>query len=70
MPETPERATIGFEGGQTLAVRVQTAALDRLTEALASGGWHDLEVEDGTIRLDLGKVVYLRTERDEHRIGF
>jgi hypothetical protein len=65
-----DRATIGFEGGQVLAVRVKPEALDRLTAALAAGGWHDLEVDDGTVRLDLAKVVYLRTERDEHRVGF
>jgi hypothetical protein len=65
-----ERATIGFEGGQVLAVRVTPEALDRLTAAVAAGGWHDLDVEDGTVRLDLGKLVYLRTERDEHRVGF
>jgi len=65
-----ERATIGFEGGQVLSVRVKPEALDRLAASLAAGGWHDLEVDDGTVRLDLGKVVYLRTERDEHRVGF
>ena len=34
------------------------------------GGWHDLKVEDGTMRLNLSQVVYVRTERDEHRVGF
>jgi hypothetical protein len=67
---THERATIGFESGQVLPVRVEPEALDRLTAALTDGGWHDLEVDDGTVRLNLAKVIYLRTERDEHRVGF
>jgi hypothetical protein len=67
---TYERATIGFESGQVLPVRVEPEALDRLTAALTDGGWHDLEVDDGTVRLNLAKVIYLRTERDEHRVGF
>jgi len=67
---THERATIGFSSGQILPVRVEPEALDRLTAALAAGGWHDLEIDDGTVRLDLGKVVYLQTERNEHRVGF
>ena len=67
---THERATIGFASGQVLPVRVEPEALDRLTSALAAGGWHDLEIDDGTVRLDLGKVVYLQTERNEHRVGF
>ena len=67
---THERATIGFESGQVLPVRVEPEALDRLTAALTDGGWHDLELDDGTVRLNLAKVIYLRTERDEHRVGF
>ncbi len=65
-----ERATIGFDGGGVLPVRAKREALERLVAALAAGGWHELEVDDGSVRLDLGKVVYLRTERDEHRVGF
>jgi hypothetical protein len=66
-----ERATLGFEGGGVLPVRASREALERLTAALSgAGGWHELEVDDGTVRLDLGKVVYLRTERDDQRVGF
>ncbi len=67
---TYERATLGFNSGQMLPVRVAREELDRLTAALGEGGWHDLQVDDGTVRLDLEKVVYLRTELDEHRVGF
>jgi hypothetical protein len=65
-----QRVTIGFIGSQVLGVRVEEAALDGLLEALASGDWHDLTVDDGTIRLNLGQVAYVSTNLDEHRVGF
>ena len=66
-----QRVTIGFTGGAgMLAVRIEDASLDELLEAVKSGHWHDLNVDDGTVRLNLSQVVYVRTERDEHRVGF
>ena len=65
-----QRVTMGFAAGQVLAVRVEDAALDEPLEALAGGGWHDVALDDGTMRLNLAQVVYVRTERDEHRVGF
>jgi len=67
---TLQRVTIGFAGTQVLGVRMQEAALNALLQALASGEWHDLTVDDGTIRLNLSQVVYVRTELDEHKVGF
>lgn len=66
----PQRVTIGFSGAQVLAVRMEDDALDGLLQALKPGDWHDLNVDGGTIRLNLSEVVYVRTERDEHRVGF
>jgi hypothetical protein len=65
-----QRVTIGFSSPQVLALRMDDDALDALLQALKAGDWHDLTVDDGTIRLNLGEVVYVRTERDEHRVGF
>jgi hypothetical protein len=65
-----QRVTIGFSSPQVLAVRMQDDALDALLQALTTGDWHDLTVDDGTIRLNLSEIVYVRTERDEHRVGF
>jgi len=68
---TLQRVTIGLVGvPQVLAVRVEDEVLDDLLEAVASGDWHDLTVDDGTIRLNLGQVVYVQTARDEHHVGF
>jgi hypothetical protein len=66
-----QKVTIGLAGStQVLAVRVEDAVLDELLEALKGGDWHDLTVDDGTIRVNLSQVLYVRTTRDEHRVGF
>ena len=48
---TPRRVSLGFEGGQTLALRASDKAIAQLEKALSNGGWHDLESDDGTVRL-------------------
>jgi hypothetical protein len=65
------KISIGFTGGQVLALRVAKDALDRLNGALADErGWHELPLEDGVVRLDLGQVAYVRVDSDEPRVGF
>lgn len=66
----PDRISIGFQGGQVLAVRVAPERADELRQALAGGGWHELAAEDGPVLLDLSQVVYVRADSDEHRVGF
>jgi hypothetical protein len=69
MPST-SRLSIGFQGGQVLAVRLSEQQLKDLVKALGSQGWHELESEDGPVRLDLGQVVYVTSEAEEPRVGF
>jgi hypothetical protein len=65
------KVSIGFAGGQVLPVRVSPDALERLNGALAGDrGWHELALEDGVVRLDLGQVAYVRVDSDEPRVGF
>ncbi len=64
-----EKVTIGFFGGG-LPLRMSSEQLDALLAALPAGGWHDIEAEDGTVRINLAVVVYVRTDRAEHRVGF
>jgi hypothetical protein len=64
-----EKITIGFFGG-ALSLRVSSEQLDSLLKALPNGGWHDIEAEDGTVRVNLAVVVYVRTDRDKHGVGF
>jgi hypothetical protein len=70
MPASPQRISVGFQGGQVLALRVSDEQLKALGKALGRSGWHDLESEDGPVRLDLAQVVYVRSESDELRVGF
>jgi len=67
MPSSAIRISIGFQGGQVLALRV---ALKDLNKALGTAGWHELESEEGPVRLDLAQVLYVRSESDELRVGF
>ena len=62
--------TIGFQASMPLAVRVPKEKLDGLLGAIGGEGWHDLEVQDGRVRLSLQHVTYVRTEQEEHRVGF
>ncbi len=68
--DKPQKINIGFLGGPSLAARVAPAELASLRRALGTAGWHDLEAEDGTIALDLEKVVYVVVDAEEHRVGF
>jgi hypothetical protein len=65
------RASIGFNGGQVLSVRVGADALASLREAV--GGEtrvFELDLEDGSVTLDLRQVAYVRVDSDEPRVGF
>lgn len=64
------RVSVGFEGGQVLALRVTDEQLEELHRALGSGEWHELDTEDGPVRLNLGQVVYVRTDTGDQRVGF
>jgi hypothetical protein len=68
----PRRSSVGFQGGQVLSLRLSQEALDALRSALRDGRerWHEVDAADGAVMLDLGQVVYLRTESDDQRVGF
>ena len=66
------RGAVGFQGGQVLALRVPEEELGKLRAALREGKerWHEVAASDGAVLVDLGQVVYLRVDSDEHRVGF
>jgi hypothetical protein len=33
-------------------------------------GWHELTAEDGTVALDLSRVLYVLVDHEDHRVGF
>jgi hypothetical protein len=65
-----QHISIGFQASPPLALRVTDEELDRLNEALGEDGWHTVEAEDGSVRLNVAHVLWVRTERDDHRVGF
>jgi hypothetical protein len=65
-----QRISIGFQASPPLALRVSDKELSKLTSALGGEGWHEVQAEDGSVRLNLAHVLWLRTETDEHRVGF
>jgi hypothetical protein len=69
---TARRAAIGFQGGQVLSLRLPEEVLNKLHDTLKEGRerWLEVEASDGAVLVDIGQVVYLRVESDEHRIGF
>jgi hypothetical protein len=64
------RVSIGLDSAPPLAVRLTEAQLQTLRESLAAGGWTDFEGEDARVQLNLDKVVFVRVEKDEQKIGF
>jgi hypothetical protein len=70
MASGPRKISVGFQGGQVLALRVSDEQLKALHKALGGSGWHELGTEDGPVRLDLGQIVYVRAESDDSRVGF
>ena len=72
MPDPTRKAAIGFAGGQVLALRLSESQLNEFREVLKAGRerWSEVEAADGAVLVDVGQVVYLRVESDEHRVGF
>jgi hypothetical protein len=70
MATSGRRISIGFQGGQVLGLRVSDEQLGLLKKDLGGTGWHDIDSEEGPVRLDLAQVVYVRAESDELRVGF
>jgi DNA-binding transcriptional ArsR family regulator len=68
--EKPQKVSVGFIGSQVLSGRIVPAELSKLRDALGTEGWRDIRFEDGTVALDLSKVVYVLVEDEEHRVGF
>ncbi len=68
-----KRIDVGFHGGQMLAIRAGTDALEKLLQALEddkSGRWHTLETDESSVLIDLSQVVYVQRESGNHKVGF
>ena len=71
-PNAVRRTALGFQGGQVLSLRLSEEVLSSLRDALKEGKerWREVEASDGAVLVDIGQVVYLRVESDEHRVRF
>ncbi|HET6570760.1 MAG TPA: hypothetical protein VFG58_04650 [Solirubrobacterales bacterium] len=69
MAET-QKVEIGFEGGQVVQVRLTGDALKELRKQVEKGGWHDIDTEDGTLSIYVGKVAFLRIDSGAQKVGF
>ncbi|HTZ85259.1 MAG TPA: hypothetical protein VMB05_01195 [Solirubrobacteraceae bacterium] len=65
-----QQISIGFQGGQVLSLRVADDKLKALYKSLGQTGWHELESEEGPVRLDLAQIVYVRAESSDLKVGF
>ncbi len=62
---SPARSEVVAPAEDTLTAKARS-----LVAALEKGDWYDVEDADGPVRINLSQVVYVRTERDEPKIGF
>ncbi len=65
-----ERVDLGFQGGGALALKLNEKDRKALLDGLEKGDWIDVEDTDGTVRINLSQVVYVRIETEEQRVGF
>lgn len=65
-----QKVEIGFEGGQVVPVRLTDEALRELRKQVEQGGWHDIDTEDGTLSVYVGKIAFLRIDSGAQKVGF
>lgn len=70
MSSPTRRIVVGFQGGQVLELRLSDEQLASLYHALGGGGWHEIDSEEGAIRVDVSQVCYVRAESHDQRVGF
>lgn len=65
-----QHISIGIESSPAVALRVTDDELTKLQKALGSDGWHDVDGEDGVLRVKLKMITWVKVEKDEGRVGF
>jgi len=70
MASSTRRISVGFHGGQVLSMRGEEKQLKALSDALGGSGWHEVESEDGPVRVNLGEVSYVSADSSEPHVGF
>jgi hypothetical protein len=70
MASSMRRISIGFRGGQVVSMRVDEKQWQALESALGGEGWHDVESEDGPVRVNLAQIAYVSADSSEPHVGF
>lgn len=65
-----QRISIGFHASPPVALRVSEEELIKLQAAVGGEGWHQVDAEDGVVKLNLQHVLWLKVDKDETRVGF
>ncbi len=66
----PQRISIGFHASPPVALRVSDDELVKLQAAVGGDGWHQVDAEEGVLKLNLQHVLWLKVDKDEQRVGF
>ena len=71
MADGKQRISIGFHG-RTARSRASppTSSPRCARRSTRARGWHEIEAEDGTIAAGPRKVVFVRVEAGDQRVGF
>lgn len=71
MASEQTKVEIGFDGGQVIPSRLNKKQVKALREAIGSGDSpHEIETEEGTLLIDLSKVIFVRISAEAKTVGF
>jgi hypothetical protein len=65
-----QRISIGFHASPPVALRVSEDELIKLQAAVGGEGWHQVDAEDGVVKLNLQHILWLKVDKEDTRVGF
>jgi hypothetical protein len=64
------RVEVGFNGGQTIILRLTQKGYDGFRKDVQRGGWTEVESADGLVSINLDAVLFVKLDTGDHRVGF
>jgi hypothetical protein len=68
--DEPRRVEVGFNGGQTIILRLTQKGYDGFRKDVQRGGWTEVESADGLVSVNLDSVLFVKLDTGDHRVGF